>query len=162
MSPSKAYGICGLGFAFAIIENKDLRLAFQAICDGLVGDVNVLSIPAAMAAYKESAHWLQQQQLILNRNASEVFNRINAAPYLSMQKVEATFLAWIDVSKMPVDDPHYFFEKYGVDLADSLLFGVKGFLRLSFGCDWLTLDKALSRIEYACSTLETKKGLCSP
>lgn len=153
MSPGKAHGICGLGFAFAVIENPHLRSVYQSVCDGLVGDVNVLSIPAAMAAYTENTYWLQQQQLILERNASEVFNRINAIPYLSMQQVEATFLAWIDVSKLSVDDPQRFFESHGVGLADGHLFGVKGFLRLSFGCSWHTLDEALSRIEHACSTL---------
>ena len=37
-------------------------------------------------------------------------------PGLTLLPIEATYLAWIDCSALPVDNPHQFFERAGVGL----------------------------------------------
>jgi len=63
--------------------------------------------------------------------------------------VEATYLAWIDCRKLPVDDPAAFFEEAGVGLSAGPDFGVTGFVRINFGCPRSVLLKALERMDKA-------------
>ena len=53
MSPSKGFGISGLGGAFAIIPNQDLRERFVAAGQGIVGHLNAYSLVAMESAYSE-------------------------------------------------------------------------------------------------------------
>ena len=150
MSPGKTFNISGLEFSFSIIENENLRKSYRSVCDGLVGDPNLLSYHAAFAAYSCSEPWITNQKMILERNALQVFNHINSIPGLSMQSIEATFLAWIDVSNLSSPNPQRLFEKHGVGLTEGAIFGSNDFVRLNFACSKDLLDKALSRIEEAC------------
>ena len=71
----------------------------------------------------------------------------------TIHPMEATYLAWIDCRRLPVQDPARFFEEHGVGLSDGEPFGDPGWLRLNFGCppDWLAA--ALERMEAAVGSL---------
>ncbi|MGB0360301.1 MAG: aspartate aminotransferase, partial [Endozoicomonas sp.] len=58
-------------------------------------------------------------------------------------------LAWIDVSKLGLDNPHQFFEKAGVGLSPGQQFGDENYLRLNFGCSRSVLVDAINRIKTA-------------
>ena len=60
--------------------------------------------------------------------------------------VEATYLAWIDVSELGLDNPHRFFENAGVGMSPGKDFGDNNFMRLNFGCPRALLEEAVSRI----------------
>ena len=66
-----------------------------------------------------------------------------------MRHVEATYLAWIDATRLNIKNPAIFFEKAGVGLYDGALFGNPGFVRLNFACPQKTLEKALDRMKMA-------------
>ena len=61
---------------------------------------------------------------------------------------------WIDAQRLPVLDPHKFFEENGVGLSNGKDFGAPGFLRLNLGCSMQLLLKALDRIKSACQSLQ--------
>jgi cystathionine beta-lyase len=65
--------------------------------------------------------------------------------------IEATYLAWLNVSALKLDDPVKHFEKHGVGLSDGIAFGAKKgtHVRLNFGCPRTTLVEALRRIKAA-------------
>lgn len=149
MSPSKTFNIAGLGASMAIIPNTELRLQFCRTRSGIVPEVDILAQVAAQAAYRDGQTWLEAQLDYLRTNRDLVTERINAMPGLQMVPVEATYLAWIDCSGLPVDNPHAFFEQAGVGLSPGLDFGDRRFVRLNFGCRHSLLSSALDRMALA-------------
>jgi cystathionine beta-lyase len=66
-----------------------------------------------------------------------------------MAHVEATYLAWIDCSRLGVEDPHGYFLRHGVGLSPGSQFGEGNFVRLNFGTQRSILEQALSRMTQA-------------
>jgi bifunctional pyridoxal-dependent enzyme with beta-cystathionase and maltose regulon repressor activities len=68
---------------------------------------------------------------------------------LPMAHVEATYLAWIDCSRLGLADPHVRFLEKGVALSPGSQFGAPQFVRLNFGTQRARLREALARIRSA-------------
>ena len=149
MAPSKTWNIPGLSCAFAVIPNASLRQQYIQAGRGFISDVNILGLVAAEAAYRDGDPWRQALLKYLHGNALHLHEAINELPGLSMQPVEATYLAWIDCHGLGVPNPQKFFEKHGVGCSDGRDFGLEGFIRLNFGCSRALLDEALARIKAA-------------
>lgn len=154
MSPSKTFNIAGLGASMAIIPNPELRKKLVRARSGIVPEVDVLALVAAQAAYQHGQEWLDELLVYLRANRDWVIERINAMPGLALQPIEATYLAWIDCSQLPVDNPHAFFEQAGVGLSPGLDFGNRRFVRLNFGCRRELLSQALDRMLLATRSLQ--------
>ncbi|MDA8165324.1 MAG: PatB family C-S lyase [Desulfobacteraceae bacterium] len=146
MAPSKTYNIPGLGCSFAVIPDGNLRRAFRQAMEGIVPHVNLLGYTAAIAAYREGGEWLAALLAYLRGNRDRVAAAVGAMPGLAVNRVEATYLAWIDARGAGLADPAAFFEAAGVGLSDGRDFGGPGFVRLNFGCPRAVLDEALSRM----------------
>jgi cystathionine beta-lyase len=149
MAPSKTYNIAGLGCSYAIIQNPQLRRDFQCLRKGIVPDVNLLGFTAATAALKDGDAWNQAQLDYLRGNRDYLIHEINAIPGLQLDPIEATYLAWIDISAARLDNPIHFFESAGVGLSPGRDFGDDRFMRLNFGCPRALLEEAVSRIRRA-------------
>ncbi|EOD79761.1 putative aminotransferase [Grimontia indica] len=153
MAPSKTFNIAGLGASIAIIPNAKLRQRFSKIKRGIVPGVNMLAFTAAEAAYEHGEAWLQEQLCYLAGHRDYLMQEINALPGMKLEHIEATYLAWIDCSELPVDNAHRFFEEAGVGLSPGLDFGNRKFVRLNFGCTRKTLEEAVRRMKAAVSSL---------
>lgn len=157
MAPSKTFNLAGLGCAFAIIPNPRLRRAFLATAHGIVPHPNVLGLAACEAAFRHGGGWRRQLLDTLRGNAACVEQAIDKLPGLAMERVEATFLAWIDCRELGVEHPAQLFEKAGVGLSDGIAFGpgqaYAQYVRLNFGTPRALLDAALERIAKACASL---------
>lgn len=149
MAPSKTYNIAGLGCSFAIIQNPELRQRFQRVRKGIVPDVNLLGYTAAMAAYGDGDEWNRAQLDYLRGNRDYLVQAINAIPGLRLDPIEATYLAWIDVSATRLENPPHFFEQAGVGMSPGRDFGDDRFMRLNFGCPRALLEEAVDRIRRA-------------
>jgi cysteine-S-conjugate beta-lyase len=150
MAPSKTFNIPGLNCAFAIIENAELRGRFKKARSGIVPATNVLGYAACLAAYHDCEPWRLALIDYLRGNADLVHRFINEEiPGLSMDRVEATYLAWIDTRPLNLPHPARFFESGGVGLSDGREFGSEGFVRLNFGCPRATLLAGLERMKRA-------------
>lgn len=149
MAPSKTFNLPGLGCAFAVISDANLRRQFKNAMAGIVPLVNALGFTAAMAAFEDCADWLEALLQYLRGNRDLVRHAIRRMPHLSMSKVEATYLAWIDIRALDLKDPADFFERTGVGLQDGIEFDGPGFMRLNFGCSRSLLEKALERMAKA-------------
>ncbi len=149
MAPSKTYNIAGLACAFAIIPDRNLRKRFHDVMKGIVPDVNLLGFTAAIAAYRDGDEWNRSQLNYLRENRDYLVGEINQIPGLKLGPVEATYLAWIDVSGAKLDNPAHFFEQAGVGLSPGRDFGDDRFMRLNFGCTRSTLEEAVRRIRRA-------------
>ena len=148
ISPGKTYNIAGIGGGIAIIKNQILREKFLAVSDG-VGDISLFSYAAMLSAYRDCESWHLQLIDYLQENRDYCKSRVEEIPGIKMNKVEATYLAWLDVRDLRLDDALSFFERAGVGLSDGTEFGWKGFMRLNFGCPRATLVEGWDRIARA-------------
>lgn len=157
MAPSKTFNLAGLGCAFAIIPDRKLRHDFGATMHGIVPHVNVLGLFACEAAYRHGGPWHAALLDTLRGNAARVEQAVGKLPGLSMERVEATFLAWIDCHELGVEHPAALFEQAGVGLSDGTAFGTgpayARYVRLNFGTTRPLLDEALARISQACAAI---------
>lgn len=149
ISPNKTFNFPGTGCAFAIIEDTALRQAYMADHHATVHDAPVLGYDAALAAYRDGADWLAAQLRYLRGNRDLVEQAVASIPGLDMAHVEATYLAWIDASGLGLADPQQHFLQHGVALSPGSQFGEQQFVRLNFGTQRTTLEKALERIRKA-------------
>jgi cystathionine beta-lyase len=153
MAPSKTYNVPGLGTSLAIIPDPSLRAQFIRTTTGIVAEVTALGFTACEAAYRDCEPWRQALLAYLRGNrdyladfvARELPGMVLEAP------IEATYLAWLNVSALGLADPIAHFEKHGVGLSDGAFFGAaKGtHVRLNFGCPRATLTEGLHRIKTA-------------
>jgi cystathionine beta-lyase len=114
-----------------------------------VPDVNLLGYTAAIAAYKDGDEWNEKQLDYLRENRDFLMKEINQIPGLKLNPIEATYLAWIDVSGAKLSNPAHFFEQAGVGMSPGRDFGDSNFMRLNFGCTRSTLEEAIKRIKAA-------------
>ena len=149
MAPSKTYNLPGLGCAFAVISDKNLRHKFKNAMTGIVPDVNALGYTAAGVAFDKCDDWQVALLDYLRGNRDAVERAVGRMPDLSMAPVEATYLAWIDVRKADLKNPSAFFVEAGVGLQDGIEFDGPGFMRLNFGCSRSLLQEALRRMTVA-------------
>ncbi len=146
MAPSKTFNIAGLCCSFAIIPDAKLRFRLQQAMRGLMADNNLLGFIAAEAAYAEGEPWLAAQLDYLRGNRDLVMSKLGQVPGIHIARLEATYLAWIDVSGLGLDDPIKAFEDGGVGLSPGGQFGDARFVRLNFGCRRALLEQALERM----------------
>ncbi len=151
MAPSKTFNTPGLGCSFAIIPNRKLRRQYKKAKQGIVPYVTALGYVAAQAAYESGDDWNQQQVAYLRANRDYLLREINAIKGLKLDSVEATYLAWIDVSELGLKNPPRFFEQAGVGLSAGRDFGDERFMRLNFGCPRSLVEEAVKRIRLAVS-----------
>jgi cystathionine beta-lyase len=151
MAPSKTFNLPGLGCSFAIIPNRDLRRQYKKAKQGIVPHVGALGYVAAQAAYESGDDWNRQQIAYLRANRDYLIHEINTIRGLSLDIVEATYLAWIDVSELGLKNPAKFFVQAGVGLSAGREFGDDRFMRLNFGCPRSIVEQAVTRIRLAVS-----------
>ena len=153
MAPSKTFNLAGLGCAFAIVPDDEIRRRMTTN-PYIVPHVNIMGYAAAIAAYEHGGEWNRQQCAYLAANRDYLRREINAIPGLSLAPIEATYLAWIDVSALNLDDPPGFFEQAGVGLSAGSDFGDSAYMRLNFGCPRSRLEEAVKRIRRAIEALD--------
>ncbi|CAM3696941.1 MalY/PatB family protein [Parendozoicomonas haliclonae] len=155
MSPSKTFNLAGLGCAYAVIPNPELKAKFQRTRSGIVpsADSMIMGYAAAEAAYRQGEPWRQSLLEHLRSNHDLLMERINNIPGLSMRPHQATYLAWIHCDLPGITKPQRFFEENGIGLSPGAQFGGPDYVRLNFGCTRQTLETALQRMEQAVATL---------
>lgn len=156
ISPSKTFNIAGLGISFAIIANKELRILFNKASQGIIPKVNILAMIAADIAIKDGQEWLSQQIKYLRINRDILSLNINKSKKMFILPPEGTYLGWVNISKLKVNDPIKLFKKHGVGLSCGSDFGDSNFVRINFACTLKLLKKAIKRIKLALSSLNYK------
>ena len=149
LSPSKTFNIAGLGASLAIIPNPELRARFKRVREGIVPGVDILALVAAEAAWRDGDAWLAAQLDYLRANRDWLVAQVNALPELQMTTPEATYLGWIDASKLDVASPMDYFEQHGLGFSPGHDFGDDNFVRFNFGCTRATLEQAVARLQKA-------------
>lgn len=153
MAPSKTYNVPGLGTSIAIIPDTMRRARFIRAAAGIVAEVTCLGFTACEAAYRDSEPWRQALLSYLRGNRDYLLETIaRELPGVRVEApVEATYLLWMNVSALGLENPAAHFERHGLGLSDGAMFGAaKGtHVRLNFGCPRATLVDAMRRMKAA-------------
>lgn len=145
MAPSKTYNVAGLGLAYSVTQNLTLKNTFNLARSGIMPDPNLLAFNATKAAYTQCQEWHQDLIKYLRKNRDLIQQRL-APTQCKVSQIEATYLAWVDVSYLKLDNAEAYFLKAGVAISDGKQFGNPNFIRLNFGCSYQQLDQALTRL----------------
>lgn len=153
-APSKTYNVPGLGCSYAVIPDAKLRARFRRAGMGVLGEVNNFGYVACEAAYRFGEPWRQELLTRLRANRDIVLGAVNngVLPGITAAPIEATYLAWLNVEQLGMDDPVAFFEKAGVGLSGGSAFGDTRYVRLNYGCTEAVLREGLNRISQALKT----------
>ena len=153
MAPSKTYNVPGFGTSLAIIPDASLRAQFIQATTGIVAEVNCLGYTACEAAYRQGELWRQALLAYLRGNRDFLLNFVaRELPGVRVEApIEATYLAWLNVTALGLKNPVAHFEHHGVGLSDGRYFGAEPgtHLRLNFGCTRAMLADALARMKHA-------------
>ncbi len=151
LSPSKTWNIAGLGYAFAVIPDDSLRRRFTAARGHTLSEINALSYYAAEAAYRHGEPWRAELIAYLQNNRDTLVDFIRTrCPALSVRPGQATYLAWIDASRMSAENPALHFEKHAaLFLSDGAFFGWPRHIRFNFGCPHSRLLEGLEKLAAA-------------
>lgn len=154
MAPSKTYNVPGLACSYAIIPDEKLRHTFRQTIRGLITEVNCFGYAGCAAAYTHGEPWRQDMLAVLRANRDLLYAFVaREMPEIGILPMEATYLAWMDMRNLPVENPGAFFEAAGVGLSNGVDFGFPGFLRLNFGCPTDMLREGLERMARAVQSL---------
>lgn len=155
MAPSKTFNMAGLGFSNIIIRDPATRALFKDR-DKLFGMVNPMSLTAAKAAYDKGQAWLDELKAYLDGNFAFVKHFLDEnLPDAVMNISEATYLAWVDLSKCipDVEDlPGFFANNAGVLLegGNGLFVGnAEGYIRLNLAMPQSVIKTGLERMRDA-------------
>ncbi|MCE7530081.1 MalY/PatB family protein [Polynucleobacter sp. IMCC 29146] len=149
MSLNKTFNFPGAGLAWAVAENPLIRKAMQTDLHSTIADPSLFSYVATQAALDEGEPWRKALIQYLRENRNLVETRINASNILHFAHSEASYLAWIDCSKLGLAKPQDLFLQHGVHLSPGSQFNEPKFVRLNFGTQRALLNQALDRMELA-------------
>jgi cystathionine beta-lyase len=151
-SATKSFNIPGLRCALIAFGGEDLRHRFQKrIPLKLTGSANIVGVDATVAAWSECQPWLDavMQHLVKARN--RVRDVLAAeAPEIRFHAPEATYLAWLDCSKLGLSTSafQFFLDKARIGFSAGETFDpdCAQFVRLNFATSMPILDDILERI----------------
>lgn len=151
-SPTKAFNLAGLKISYLITKNKKWQEEFKTIAkaNGL-SSINIFGFEALKAAYADGDKWLAECNDYIYQNHVFVRDYLQERlPQVCYEIPEATYLGWLDFSKMAV--PNDFnqrlkFEAH-VELENGQGFGpgLEQFQRINVACPKHTLEEGLKRI----------------
>ena len=142
---TKTYNIPAMSCAAAVIPDPELRQRFLDARAGIVPSIGPLALLASEVAFNDRSSYIPELLAYLRGNL-EAVARV-AGPRLA--HLEATYLAWINVSDLALDDAEAYFAEQGIGIAPGSLYGVDGYIRFNFGCPKTTLEVGLERLAKA-------------
>ncbi|EFJ3311266.1 bifunctional maltose regulon transcriptional repressor/cystathionine beta-lyase MalY [Escherichia coli] len=151
-SGSKSFNIPALSGAYGIIENSSSRDAYLSALKGRDGlsSPSVLALTAHIAAYQQGAPWLDALRVYLKDNLTYIADKMNAAfPELNWQIPQSTYLAWLDLRPLNIDDnalQKALIEQEKIAIMPGYTYGEegRGFVRLNAGCPRSKLEKGVA------------------
>lgn len=156
IAPTKTFNIAGLHSAAVMVPNKVLRhKIWRALNTDEVAETNAFAVVAAIAAFTKGGDWLDSLRAYIKTNKDRVREYIkDKIPELSVVPSEATYLLWLDCSKICKDSKllyEFIFKKTKLLLSNGVQYGGNGqyFLRLNPACPKKLLENGLSRLEKA-------------
>ena len=154
MSLNKVFNIPGLGLAWMICKNKEIRKKIQAQIGTLIPDPQIISYVSTQAALRHGEPWRQELIQYLESNKLMLKNDIKQMQPLQMYTMEASYLAWIDCSQLESIDPAQLFLDHGLALQPGSMFQQDNHVRINIATPKSVLSEALDRMHAAIESLQ--------
>ncbi len=150
-SATKGFNIPGLRCALVAFGTEDLRRRFhKRIPLKLTGSPNIVGVDATVAAWNECQPWLDavMEHLLKARNRVKEVLAVEA-PEIRFHAPEATYLAWLDCSKLGLSTSAFrFFHntgRIGFSAGETFDPDCAQFVRFNFATSMPILDNILDR-----------------
>lgn len=150
-SGSKSFNIPALTGAWGLIGTEaarnDYLMALKSR-DGL-SSPSVPALVAHIAAYRQGEPWLDALREYLQENMRFIARALNTAfPELHWQAPQSTYLAWIDLRPLNIDDnalQKVLIEQQKIAIMPGYTYGEEGvgFVRLNAGCPRSKLERGV-------------------
>lgn len=149
-SASKAFNLAGMRCAVVHYGNRGLLTRRDAEPFDLYGAVSVPGVVATLAAWQHGGAWQQDLMRVLDRNRQRVRDvLVDEVPKARHHSPEGTYLGWVNVEPLGLDDPVSRVREHGGVLVDGgVRFGT-GFgtyLRINFATSAAILDRVLAGV----------------
>ena len=152
LAPTKAFNIAGIQTAAVCVPEPHLRhRVWRGLNTDEVAEPNTFAVPAAVAAFEQGGPWLDELREYIYRNklTAAAFLK-DHAPEISVTPSEATYLLWLDCSRVTDDTDglcDFIRAKTGLVLSPGAQFGGDGryFIRLNLATSRARLTDALDR-----------------
>lgn len=135
-SASKSFNLAGLRYAVSLCGADWVEQRLAALPDHLFGATNIMGAEAAWAAWTNGSEWLEAVRLHLERLRDVTVSLVREhLPGVTVHRPEATYLAWLDCTALPIaDDPREAFRAAGLEVSPGTSFGPggHGHVRLNF------------------------------
>ena len=152
---SKTFNIAGGHSGNVIIEDPSLRARFAKRMQALGLSPNAFGLHMITAAYSpEGAQWVDDLLAYIDENRKIFDAGINAIPGLTSMPLEATYLAWVDVSGtgMPLEEAIDRVQKrakIAVNHGPTFGKGGESFLRFNIGTQRANVERAVAAMQAA-------------
>lgn len=152
ISPSKSFNIAGLQFACIVSDNPQWRAAIdRALNINEICDVNPFGPVAAEAAYsEEGAAWLDGMNATVWGNYAQLLERFRSElPQFPVAVLEATYLAWVDISALAMGSDRIEAELIRGELVwvnAGEMYGDDRFIRINLACPAARMSEGLDRL----------------
>ncbi len=150
-SATKSFNIPGLRCALMAFGSEDLRHRFhKRIPQRLTGSANIVGVDATVAAWSECQPWLDAVMEHLLEARNRVKDVLAAeVPEIRFHAPEATYLAWLDCSKLRLSTPAFQFflnnARIGFSPGETFDPDCAQFVRFNFATSMPILDDILDR-----------------
>ena len=154
ISPTKCFNIPGIPTSAAVIPNVSVRERFTAaLHNDCCGEANALAVEAVLAAFGESAPWIDALREYIEENKMTVKNYLQKeVPEVFPTHSESTYLLWLDCMDVTEDAKAFgsFLRKEaGLFLCEGSMYGEAGrqFMRFNTACPREMLMEGLLRFK---------------
>lgn len=159
-APSKTFNLAGLKTSNIIVANKGYKAKInRSLNINETIEPNVFGIEALISAYESSGDWLDELLIYLEKNRDFAIEFINQyIPELKVIKPEATYLLWIDCSKLHISSEELVDKVKEIGklrIASGVTYGKNSdnFIRINIACATEVLKDGLQRLQYAIAQL---------
>ena len=149
-APSKTFNVAGLSNSNIIVNSDELYRVFKKVYDDMEIELNVYGYEACKAAYTKGAYWVDLQNRYLTLQREIVYEFVKKHGF-KVSKLEATYLMWIDMSKLGLKQEELFkgLIDNGVWVNKGTMYdsSCEGYIRINVACGRRQLLDGLKCIE---------------
>lgn len=162
-STSKGMGLSGYRVAYLVADDRVMDKLY-ACCVNVVGTTNTAAQCGAIAAF-ENPGFVQEYNEIFDRRRKRVREMLNAVPGVEMDLPEATFLSWVNISRLgsSAQVVAYLLREAAVAVNAGSDYGEQGegYIRIVHGCyrEDERLYESIGRICKALRHLADERGI---
>ena len=118
-----------------MIPNAKRRAAYRRVIQGLCHEIGVFGYLGLESAYRHGEPWRRELLGVLRGNLDLLCETLAITPGVKYaQRIEATYLNWVDVRELGFENPQTAFEAGGVGFNNGADFGMPGHVRINMGC----------------------------